>query len=523
MSSPDKPRSTFYSERYCTPSPLFPTPSPARLERLLWTWEELRRLNTHGYRTSSAEPPSTWLVRIEWAGGRRCGSSVGRGTTCSPFVTQSTAMLYSQGDEGPYVPRLADGQALPIAFSHASNSVLNPKLRAHAELMAKLGMTPADNEWPRPIIFFNLGYAVEPTELRRGDAVHIDWMNGGGHAVFCWDVHLNERGEVDAFQYVSSNGSIAGGGSGGGISVGGTSRGAGGMLTVLPGGVQVHKSPLFVDDERYVTEGAWVTWDHAVAGRVLRDLRGRPTSAVKLVRRVKAARFHGIDPAQTPLYAMGEDRPGQGIAKPSALPGAAADSGGDSDGLPPDVQSVQRRLKLLFLIGWLKSDIGAVDGKAGRKTQAAIIEFQRQQKLRKDGKVGRLTWSRLQAVFRSACDAPAAKRYLAPERRSGLSFASAGWWESASLYFRHGFAWAGDAIELVLCADELPGETLAVELYDAESGARLSSQGLEIAASGVRASLTLPLPKLSSAARIVARLPDIGLQTTAPLSLRPRL
>lgn len=515
------PRSSSYSDRYCTPSPLYPVPSPARLERLLWSWERLRQLNTDGYRTSRAEPASTWLVRVQWAEGRRCGPSVGRGTTCSPFTTQATAMLYSDGDDGPFAPRLADGQPLPIAFSHAANSVLNPKLRSHAELMGKLGMTPADNEWPRPIIFFNLGYAVEPTQLRRGDAVHIDWMNGGGHAVFCWDVHLNDRGEVDAFQYVSSNGSIAGGGSGGGISVGGTSRGAGGFLTLSSAGVRVNQSPLFVDDERYVREGAWVTWDNTVAGKVLRDLRQRPGSPVKLVRRVRAARFFGIDPAQIPLFAMGEDRAGGGLPKSSPEPSPESGLTGDV-AVGPDVKSVQRCLKLLFLVRWLKSDVGAIDGKAGRKTAAAIIEFQGQQGLRRDGRVGPLTWARLQALFRSACDAPEAKRYLAPNRPTGLSFASSSWWEDSALYFRHGWAQAGASVELILAGDELPQESLSVDLCDAESGQRLDLPGLELTPVGVRASVSMSLPDAVPAKRIVARLRDCDLQTAIPLCIVPR-
>lgn len=521
MSIATSSRSSFYSERYCTPSPLFPTPSPARLERLLWTWEALRELNRDGYRTSNATPPSTWLVRVEWAAGRRCGPSVGRGTTCSPFVTQSTAMLYSEGDVGPFVPRLADGQPLPIAFSHASNGVLNPKLRSHSEMMDKLGLRPADNEWPRPIIFFNLGYAVEPTQMRRGDAVHIDWMNGGGHAVFCWDVHLNERGEVDAFQYVSSNGSIANGGSGGGVSVGGTSRGAGGLLSLSGGEVRVHKSPLFVDDDRYVREGAWVTWDHAVAGRILRDLRQRPSTPVKLVRRVKAARFFGIDPAQIPLYAMGEDRPAQGLPSRAADDGDGGDGRADSAGAPPDAQSVQRRLKLLHLIGWLSADVGAIDGKVGRRTTAAIVEFQGRQGLRKDGKVGPVTWARLQAIFRSACDAPDAKRYLAPRRRDGLTFASEGWWEGASLYFRHGLARGDEPVELILTGDDLPQSTLQVRLEDADTGKTLPGSPVQISVAGIRASVSIALPVPDHRMYVRASLPDFDLQTSAPLCLLP--
>ncbi|MBP6742510.1 MAG: hypothetical protein KA244_06665, partial [Deltaproteobacteria bacterium] len=93
-----------YTERYRTPSPLFPKPSPTSLEKLLASWEELRRMNSDGYRTSSAQPPSTWLTKIQWAGGRSTGRSVGRGTTCSPFVTQATALAYSSRSEEPYAP-----------------------------------------------------------------------------------------------------------------------------------------------------------------------------------------------------------------------------------------------------------------------------------------------------------------------------------------------------------------------------------------------------------------------------------
>src|SRR6267154_673422 len=48
---------------------------------------------------------------------------------------------------------------------------------------------------------------VPKTEMRRGDLVEITWNpDGGGHGVFCWDVHLDDRGEVDCFQILGSNG-----------------------------------------------------------------------------------------------------------------------------------------------------------------------------------------------------------------------------------------------------------------------------------------------------------------------------
>ena len=511
-----------YTERYRTPSPLFPKPSPTSLEKLLAAWEELRRMNLDGYRTSSAQPPSTWLTKIQWAGGRSTGRSVGRGTTCSPFVTQATALAYSSRSEEPYAPVLTDGTALPLIFSHAANGVLKSQNPAHQKMMQQYGMTMADNEWPRPIIFFNMGYAVEPEQMRRGDAVHIDWCNGGGHAVFCWDVHLNDRGEVDAFLYVSSNGSMANGGAGGGISVGGTSRGAGQLITKQGETYSVHKTPLFVDDEVYVSEGAWVSWDDSVAGRILTDLRGRPKTRVKKIKRIAVARFHGVDPSQVPLYAMGEDHPGAAAkSAPLAIPKPVVETPALPRGaLSTEVAlTVQRRLKLLFLIDWLKCDVGKIDGKIGRKTTAAVIEFQRTYGLRPDGKPGPLTQARLEATFRSACDAPAAKKFLNPRRASGLVFADTNWQESTRLYFRHGAVKSGAQVSLILSGDELPQRSFTVQLLDAHTQQPLHGQEYTLSCLGVRASLELELPKLLTSSAVTAKLVGFDIETEAPLQV----
>ena len=61
------------------------------------------------------------------------------------------------------------------------------------------------------VVALNLGKPVEPRKMRRGDVVGIDWQSGNGHATFCWNVHLNKNGEVDCFQFISSNGTAAGG------------------------------------------------------------------------------------------------------------------------------------------------------------------------------------------------------------------------------------------------------------------------------------------------------------------------
>ena len=508
-----------YTERYRTPSPLFPLASPTSLPRLLAAWEELRRLDLEGYRTSSAQPPSTWLAQIQWAHGRTTGRSVGRGTTCSPFVTQATALAYSSSPHEPYTPELAGGAALPLLFSHAANGALRPQNPAHKKLMEQYGMTLADSEWPRPIIFFNMGFSVEPEQMRRGDAVHIDWCSGGGHAVFCWDVHLNARGEVDAFLYVSSNGSMADGGSGGGISVGGTARGAGHLITQEGEYYSVHKSPLFVDDPVYVTDGAWVSWDDNVAGTFLHDLRCRPKTRVKKIKRIAVARFFGIDPTQVPLFAMGEDVPG-GPRRNTADAGTASAVSSAVQKLETkssELLTLQRRLKLLQLIGWLRSDVGALDGKPGRKTTSALMEFQRTYGLRPDGKPGPLTQARLEAIFRSACDAPGSKRFLDPQHKGGLVFTSVDWQERARLYFRHGVAPAGTCVTLILTGEELPQRPLTVQLVDAQSQQPLPDQEYTLPCLGGRASVEILLPTSAINRAIDARLLGYELQTAAPL------
>lgn len=455
-----------YSARFRTPSPGYPQPSPTTLDRLLASWERLRELDRQGYRTSQATPLSTWLVEIEWADARSVRSP-GRGTTCSPFTTQSVAMAYSTDETEPLRPRLADGRPLSFLFSRAANGTLRPALSAQ---MTRHGMTMSDNEWPRPIILFNMGYAVEPTQLRRGDAVQIDWLTGGGHAVFCWDVHLNQRGEVDAFQYVSANGRIhnqgRSDGVGVGVSVGGTPSGDAGFIRCLrsdPAEYEVRKRPLFVDDERYVAEGVWVTWDPRLKLSDLVGCRTRPRGRLCYARTVKAARFHGVQ--APPPFAMAPRAASERVSQNS--PSRAAS---ESDLAAPEAQRVlQRQLALLHAIGWISEGPGAADGRLGPQTARAVRAFQRQYQLQADGVVGPQTRATLQKVYAAACLAPAGQHYIAtgsaPSADQGMgavSFSASEQTESPQihdLYFRHAAVPGGSAVDLVLVcshADDIP-------------------------------------------------------------------
>ena len=524
-----------YSERYRTPSPRFPQKTSITLARLLSCWERLRELDVDGYRTSKAAPPSTWLVEIEWAD-RHTRRSVGRGTTCSPFVTQAVAMALCEGDGEPLRPRLADGTQLPFLFSQLANGVLKAGVPAYERSLAAWDATLADNEWPRPVIFFNLGYAVEPTELRRGDCVHIDWMSGGGHAVFCWDVHLNEHGEVDAFQYLSANGRMQNGGSGGGIAVGGTTDGTGGFIrrtdAATGAGDRGGKGdgapapqyaaadpPLFRDDERYVEEGRWVTWDPEVASRPLVGLRRKPRKRPLLVKRVKAARFHGIDVSAIPLFAMGQDAPGP-LVRPAPTPAPTPDALSHEE-----IALVQAQLRLLFRLGWIDQDPGRADGKLGPRTAAAVVAFQTAYGLPAAGELSELTRERLRSVCESARDAPSARQPQSPPQPQGdgapVAFAD----EQpepgpVQLYFRQGAARPGESVEVIARGTPLDiGRAPLLLVADGLSEAAAGPAAASIELYGERAAATVTIPERPPGTRLVARIAGTDIVTAAPLTI----
>lgn len=538
-----------YSERYQTPSPLYPKPTATSLARLLGSWETLRTLDSDGYRTSAAAPPSTWLVDIGWEG-RKTHRSPGRGTTCSPFTTQAIAICFSATDSEPYQPTLSDGRRLPFLFSQLTNGVLKHGVPAYERLLTEYGATLSDNTWPRSVIFFNLGRAVERTELRRGDCVHIEWMSGGGHAVFVWDVHTNERGEVDAFQYVSANGKMAAGGSGGGIAVGGTTDGRGGFIRCVQAAgeaphYQAARTPLFQDDPGYVEHGLWVTWDPAVAARPLRGMRRSPARRPTLVKRILAARLFGISGREEAPYAMGEPEtrattPSErGVAPVSSpLPGSAVSTPPESPtGEPssptkgatpttpttptpsePDIALMQRQLHLLSQLEWIPHDPGTIDGKLGPHTARSLSAFQRAYGLEASGRPTALSLERLARIYQSALDDPRARLFAGSADPGGKSFAAPLDDEPVAavyLYFRHGAARAGDRIS-VIAHGALPASPFPLVLHDADSGEPLPDVAVLTAEPlGGRAVVTLTVPRVAPGTRLMVR--ALGKRSDAPL------
>jgi hypothetical protein len=336
--------------------------------------------------------------------------------------------------------------------------------------------------------------------------------------VFCWDVHLNNRGEVDAFQYLSSNGKMADGGSGGGIAVGGTTDGTGGFIGARLGSPTEYfaqRRPLFSDHHHYVQHGSWVTWDPAVAQRPLDGLRGGPRRRPVLAKRVKAARFHGVDVTGIPLFAMG-----QGIDSAEAEPvepPRATEHGSEGN---VQTRALQERLQLLHSRGLLDVDPGPCDGKPGRHTVAAVAAFQRGCGLKVDGVAGPATLAMLERRFRSevAATVPPAATAAAAE-----AFAEApDWTECAQLYFRHGVARPGEMIELVLRGKQLPSGPLTVTLHHSDGRAvALDSPLPPIMPAADYGHIYLRAPWRATGEQIVARVAGADLQTPAPLYVIP--
>ena len=199
------------------------------LPKLVRIWEHLRDLNSGGY-------GGAVLVDVKNA------TSKGKSgvTSCSPFTATCIYMALDARpfDPGspwqpkePYEPVFDGGNPLDANFYRLHNGF---GLSTYANLKdSKFAGWKADfkkrfvdrvpqlardfsafqfvNHSAGSVIAFNLGKPVEPKRMRRGDVVGIDWHNGHGHATFCWNVHLNGQGEVDCFQFVSSNGTGAGG------------------------------------------------------------------------------------------------------------------------------------------------------------------------------------------------------------------------------------------------------------------------------------------------------------------------
>lgn len=419
-----------------------PTVFPGGIAKMLSCFEKLRELNTEGYRSG------TVLAKVDGWGVR-----VDKATTCSPFTATVFGMLFDPREtlgDPPYKPEYritADRKApLPSTFYmlHQVASV-NAKLEARIRKARNIrGIMGAD-----ALVAFNLGYRIDPRDMRRGDFVGIDWAGGGGHATLCWDVHLDKEGNVDAFQFVSSNGSLKPApGHGVGVTVGTSHKYIDKFLTVGKGTYSKGPhDPLFEDHVDYVEFAGW----HCLPGRTAKNIdqgtfRKTPKSIApgSALGALAVTRLWGMPPPTTdpdhkryrpefkqaaevaryPMpkpFAMGENPMKQPEAhtekiKPEKVTGA--DQKKDHAAVEkkphkpveqkPDAPThnqilVEVQLKTLYSAGWIDKDPGNPDDINDPQSKDAIKAFQKKygqaRRLRVDGIAGPRTRPVLSEMF----------------------------------------------------------------------------------------------------------------------------
>lgn len=188
-----------------------PTVMRGGVKRMIEIWNQMRAINTGAYGSGVLPAPVAGWTRSGEGGKLPV-------TACSPFTANVIGILfdpkatafdtahpmYDGDDEKP-----SDGKTpLPSTFSSLHNG--NYKKGDLAPGIRRNDV----NHSAGSCLYYNLGYEIQPKDLRRGDMVGIDWASGGGHAVFIWDVHLAEPKdgdkyrEVDCFSYLSANGRI---------------------------------------------------------------------------------------------------------------------------------------------------------------------------------------------------------------------------------------------------------------------------------------------------------------------------
>jgi peptidoglycan hydrolase-like protein with peptidoglycan-binding domain len=233
----EKPKKTRWFERtFRKDDPIEPTVFAGGLERMIAMAEALRDINTGGYKGG-------FLTAIE---GWNFDHLLSDHTSCSPFTGTLLGMLYDPTTAvtaRKFAPIFDGSKKLPLP--HGFYSIHNtsgkkewPAVKAHLASIGRSPLSGHDDFWGSvgSMELFNLGYEIDPRDMRRGDVVHYDRMDKTGHTVICWDVHMNGRGEVDCFQYFSANSPVG---------VGISSPTSGDKVLMMKSGEKWHKRPPF--------------------------------------------------------------------------------------------------------------------------------------------------------------------------------------------------------------------------------------------------------------------------------------
>lgn len=381
-----------------------PTTLQGGPDRIIEICEKLRVLNTDGYIRKSL-----WLADVKPFGFRK---RVTKATVCSPFTGTVMGMAfdpdYATKDPGTdsYEPHCDQGdEILPYDFYKLQNG----------------------GQAPKAFEKYGIGEKVHFKQMRRGDLVGIDWVGGGGHLVFCWDVHLNGS-DVDCFQIIGSHGSLKGNGAGVHI------HGCSGSRWLLgkpakydkpgTGNMSKAKDPIFVDEDEIVRQGTWF----AVPGVQDRSI-DRTTFRVEplhvaapggkyrgpRVNHLFACRFHYDGDPPKPLCMQGvaqappqPETKERGHVVVPVTPVPKAEIKKDPEKAKKKVEAkpvVQHKKKPLMMqkdvemamqdfytARWIQSDPGIPDDINDDRSKAAIKDFQRLFGLDDDGIVGKKTF-----------------------------------------------------------------------------------------------------------------------------------
>jgi hypothetical protein len=411
------------------------------LPQLLRIWEYLRGLNKGGY-------GSGVLVTIK---GSTSHSASGV-TSCSPFTATCIMMALDTRPvdvSQPYA--LAEPYEPPLeywfyALHNSSNlssfgsikgdgSVAwNARFKGYA---AKIPQLPTKfpskkteegkaaqhcwdmiNDSAGSLIVHNVAKRVEPRMMRRGDMVAIDWANGHGHATFCWNVHLNKSGEVDAFQFIASNGTTAKGGGYVGVGISNYAYPDVDKAFIKRDGVKYLRTdkPMFVDaiddPKAYPAYVAAPYFWFALPGFTAKDIDqksfGAPVQISYLgsrydpvsVKSLRVARLNGVTPPEPYLRADGKSAGEAATPPPKPKPVAKVTSKRPADapdekktgeekkaetkapekvppGDPHEKQpDVELNLQQLFRARWIEKDPGDAKNVNDAQSQAAIKDFQ---------------------------------------------------------------------------------------------------------------------------------------------------
>lgn len=433
-----------------------PTIYQGGIDRMIRCWTALRAINGGGWGTK-------FLVTVE---GWHFKPNLSDSIACSPFTGTVIAMLFDP-DADPaadHFKPVFDGDSktpLPAMFYHFHNTSLAkaPKKGrvSKQEALARLvdvgvpqkrglaeqyGCTGSAALW-------NLGYEIDPRDMRRGDLVHLDHLSyidkktgkkkgGGGHATFCWDVHLDAAGSVDCFQYTAANGTYSGGV---GISV---SASPSNFFFETKGGKYKVKSqfePYFVDRPEFVERGNWkiVPGHKSITEASIRatgTFKVATPKSISSESQCHALRFWGYPPPDRttprgqeawadPKYAVNFAKAqelakyplaapycmGAGRSAPVAVPNLTAVTlRAEHLAKPEDVQrvtpkpavqkpehataeqlEVERALDTLFRAGLIETGPGDVENVHDAETVKSVRAFQRRFGLDEDGVAGRVT------------------------------------------------------------------------------------------------------------------------------------